>query len=202
MKLLLTALLIATGAAALSAQPVDPTATPPSYQPLTSSQRWDHYWKGTLLSPTLYVASLGSAFAEHLDRDPPEWREGFEGYARRTASEYAVHIIQASIHQSAAAALGYDSRYYQCDCKGFFRRTAHAVKWSFFTRNQAGQIRFDAPVMAGAYAGGMISMSWYPHRYNGLTDGVRVGNQEIGLVVGANIIREFGADLRHIFKRD
>ncbi len=181
------------------AQSVDPAPVLPDYQPLTSAQRWDRYFNGTLLSSTLYGASFGAALVDHLHHDPPEWRQGFAGYTRRSASEYGLHVIDATVHQGAAAALGYDPRYRHCDCSGFFRRSAHAIKWSFVTRNSAGQTRFDLPVMAGSYGGGMLSTMWYPHRYNALSDGVRVGNKEVGLHVGLNILHEFGPELKRAF---
>ena len=193
-------------AAVLPAQNVDPAplvpADPlvPDYQPVTNAQRWDHYWNGTLLSSSLYAATLGSALWDHLDHDPPEWRQGLKGYGRRSVSEYGFHVVQVSVHQAGATALGYDPRYQHCDCKGFFRRTAHSVKWSFLTRNNAGQTRFDVPALAGAYGAGMLSMYWYPNRYNALTDGVREGNHEVGLMVGVNFFREFGPELKRSFR--
>lgn len=201
MKHLPTALFLLASAVGLPAlaQTPDPNAALLTYQPLTPSERWNFYWNGTLLSSSLSAASFGSAIIDHLAHDPPEWRQGIEGYGRRSASEYGFHIIQATVHQAGAAALGYDPRYQQCDCKGFWRRTGHAVKWSFLTRNNAGDTRFDIPSMAGAYGASMLSMNWYPHRYNALTDGVRVGNHEVGLIVGFNVLREFGPDLKHAF---
>ncbi len=197
-----TAFLMLAGMISLpvSAQNVDPNAAAPPYQALTGSERWGLYWNGTLLSSNIYEASLGTALVDHLEHDPPEWRQGIAGYGRRSASEYGFHLIQATVHQAGAAALGYDPRYQRCDCTGFWRRSGHAIKWSFLTRDNAGKTRFDVPAMAGAYGAGMLSMYWYPHRFNPLADGVRVGNQEVGLVVGFNVIREFGPDLKHIFR--
>jgi hypothetical protein len=185
--------------ASMAVLPVFAQSSAPSYQSLTRAERWNFYWNDTLLSSTLVEASFASAVADQITHDPPEWRQGVEGYARRSASEYGVHVVQATIHQAGAAALGYDPRYLACDCKGFWRRSAHAVKWSFLTRNNEGATRADIPAMAGAYGAGMISMSWYPKRFGGLTDGVRVGNQEMGLVVGFRVIREFAPDLKRFF---
>lgn len=190
-------------ASALYAQTVapDPLSTvAPDYQPLTDAQRWNHYWNETLLSSSFYGATFGSALLDQVDHDPPEWHQGLKGYARRSVSEYGYHIVQSTIHQAGAAALGYDPRYQHCDCKGFFHRTGHAIAWSFLTKNAAGQTRFDAPMMAGAYGSSMLSMYWYPSRYNALSDGVRVGNHEVGLIIGVNVIKEFGPELKRTFK--
>ncbi len=64
------------------------------------------------------------------------------------------------------------------------------------TRNNEGETRFDVPAIAGAYSSGMLSMYWYPHRFSPLTDGVRVGNQQMGFYVGMNVLREFAPDVK------
>jgi len=179
-----------------SAQTAVPNPPVAAYQPLTNQQRWDHYLQDTVLSPGLYFASLGVAAGSQLAHDPPEWRQGFAGYSRRSASAFGVFTIQATVHQGAAAALGYDPRYRRCDCGGFWRRSGHAIKWSFLTRNASGQTRFDVPALAGAYGAGMLPIFWYPHRFNPLTDGVRIGNQEVGFYVGLNVLREFAPEIK------
>jgi hypothetical protein len=170
------------------------------YQSITSEQRWHRYWEDTLLSPNIYLASVGSALVSQFENDPPEWRQGMAGFGRRTASQLGLHVIQETVHQGGSAMLGYDPRYRPCECKGLLRRSAHAIKWSFLTRNSSGDTRFDIPAMAGAYGGGMLSMSWYPHRFNPLTDGVRIGSQQVGLVVGMNVVREFMPDVKRKLK--
>jgi hypothetical protein len=43
-------------------------------------------------------------------------------------------------------------------------------------------------------------MYWYPRRYNPLSDGVRVGNQQAGFDLGINLIREFSPELKKAFR--
>ena len=47
----------------------------------------------------------------------------------------------------------------------------------------------------------MLSMHWYPSRYQPVTDGVRVGHQEMGFVIAVNLINEFGPELKRVFTR-
>lgn len=173
--------------------------TPLPYVPLTGSERWHRYWKDTILSPGLYFAAVGAASGGQLGNDPPEWRQGVQGLAKRSASLLGLFAIQETVHQGSAAALGYDPRYLRCDCRGFLPRSAHALKWTFLTRNSAGQPRIDFPFLAGAYGSGMLSTYWYPARYQPLTDGFRVGTQQLGFGAGLNLIREFGPELKHVF---
>lgn len=172
-------------------------ATP--YQPLTAAERWHLYWRETLLTPGLIGAAAVSASYAELYRDPPEWRQGVEGWAKRSLYWAGVTVTQETIRQGADAALGYDPRYRKCDCKGFFRRSGHAVLWTFLTRDGAGNTRVDVPSLASAYGAGMLSMLWYPRRYSPLKDGVRAGTQEIGLSVGLSAFREFAPELKRVF---
>jgi len=171
-----------------------------AYTPLTSSQRWDHYIHQTLLSPGIYLASFAAAGGTQLTKDPPEWGQGIEGYGKRAGSLFATFSIQATVQEGAAAALRYDPRHLRCECQGFGRRLGHGLVWSFVTKNDAGQTRFNFPVVAGAYAGGMLPMLWYPDRYSPLKDGLRRGSQALGFVVGMNLIAEFSPELKRFFR--
>jgi hypothetical protein len=183
------------------AQTGAPTAPAASYVPLSPSERWRQYRDDTWLSPEFYVIALAAAADSQAARDPLEWGQGAAAYGRRSASWLGLFGIEESVHQGGAAALGYDPRYLSCGCKGFARRSAHAIKWSFVTKNTGGRTRLDLPRIAGAYAGGMLSMFRYPRRFQPSTDGVRVGHQEMGLVVGLNVLSEFSPELKRVFTR-
>ena len=178
---------------------MEESLTAADYLPLTNDERWSRYWRDTLLSPSLYFAATAAAIGAQIHNSPPEWHQGVAGYSRRVVSELGVIAIQKTIAQGGAAVLGYEPRYLHCECRGFFRRSGHAVLWSFLTKNTAGATRFDIPSVAGAYGGGMISMLWYPARYEPLSDGVRIGNQQTGINVGLNVIREFTPEFRSLF---
>lgn len=171
-----------------------------AYTPLTPGERWNHYLHQTLLSPGIYLASFAAAGGSQLAKDPPEWGQGVDGYGKRAGSLLATFSIQATVQEGAAAALHYDSRRQRCECQGVGRRLAHALAWSFLTKNDEGQTRFNVPVVAGSYAAGMLPMFWYPDRYSPLKDGFRRGSQELGFVVGTNLIAEFSPELKRFFR--
>jgi hypothetical protein len=172
-----------------------------TYAPLTPGQRWYHYLHQTVLSPGIYLASFAAAGGSQLAKDPPEWGQGIDGYSKRTATLFATFSIQATVQEGAAAALGYDPRHLRCECQGAGRRLAHGLLWSFLTKNDEGQTRFNVPVVAGAYAAGMIPMLWYPERYSPLRDGFRRGSQQLGFSVGANLMAEFSPEIKRFFRR-
>jgi hypothetical protein len=174
--------------------------TPPAWQPLNADERWNNFWETTVADPNFYGAAVVSAGYSQIMKTPPEWQQGTSGLAQRTASWLAVYGMRETIHQGGAAILGYHPRYLSCDCSGFFPRTAHAIKWTFLTKNTSGQTRLDLPVMAGIYGANMLSTYWYPARYQPLSDGVRSGNQQMALSIGLNFLREFEPDIKRMFK--
>lgn len=174
--------------------------TAPAWQPLNGEERWANFFDTTVTDPTFWGAAVISAGYSQITKAPPEWSQGVLGFGRRTGSRLATYGIQQTIHQGGDAMLGYDPRYLSCDCKGFWTRTGHAIKWSFLTKNNSGRTRIDLPSLAGTYGGGMLSTYWYPPRFNPLTDGVRNGNQQLGISVGLNVLREFEPDIKRIFK--
>lgn len=60
---------------------------------------------------------------------------------------------------------------------------------SFLAYDSKGRKRFDLPQLAGAYGSGMIVTIWYPKRYDPLVQGVQMGHQQMGFVVGINLIQ-------------
>ncbi len=183
------------------APPATIAPTSPVYLPLDSSERWDNFFRTTVGDSTFFGSALLSAGYSQLTKDPPEWGEGAEAYARRTASWLGIYGIRETVHQAGAAMLGYDPRYLPCDCTGFFHRTGHAIAWTFLTKNNEGKTRLDLPEFAGTYGAGMISTYWFPARFQPLSDGVRIANQQMTLTVGLSFLKEFAPDLRRAFIR-
>jgi hypothetical protein len=178
-----------------------PVTSAQTFVPLSAHERWQRYWDESVLSPGLYFASLGAAAGGQLANEPREWKQGLEGYGRRSASNFGLFLMQTTIHEGAAAASGYDPRYSRCECRGALRRTRHAIVWSFVTRNREGRLRPDIPAISAAYGSGMLATYWYPSRFSPLTDGVRTGNQQLGFQIGVNVIREFGPEIKRAILR-
>jgi hypothetical protein len=178
----------------------DDVLTSANYKPLTGKGRAAFFVSDTLLSPLTYVAAVGGGGIQQINNAPPEWKGGVEGYAKRSASALGIVMMQETIEQGSEALLGYEPRYIHCGCKGFLKRTSHAVVWSILTKNNDGANRLNLPVLAGAYGSGMLStLAWYPDRYDPLKDGFRLGTQQLPFIAGANWLREFTPDLKRAF---
>jgi hypothetical protein len=73
------------------------------YVPLTADQRWQNFWKDSMLSPFTYSGALGGAFGEQLAGQPRQWGDGFWGYSKRVGANVLQFGAQESIHQGGEA---------------------------------------------------------------------------------------------------
>jgi hypothetical protein len=171
----------------------------PGYAPLTGKQLSDRFFKEYLGSPFTYIAAAGAASGGQIGNDPKEWTRSWEGYGKRVGTTFAMFTIDTGVHEAGDAALGLDPRYFRCRCRGGLRRSWNAVEMSFLAYDGKGRKRFDLPQLSGAYGSGMIVTTWYPQRYDPLVQGVQMGHQQMGFVVGINLIREFSPELKRFF---
>ena len=136
-----------------------------------------------------------TAFTAGLDqaaKTPPEWKQGFGGYAERFGSDFGIAAVGTTARYGTAAAFRDDTSYYRCECKGAFPRLGHAV-FSTLTarRGQNGHRVFSFPALVAPYIGSMVGVyGWYPSRY-GVKDALRMGNYSLLESAGTNIALEF-----------
>jgi hypothetical protein len=126
------------------------------------------------------------------DKTPPEWGQGATAYAERVGSTFGIEMVTTTTRYALAEAMGEDTLYYRCECRGVFRRLGHAVLSTVTARHgDEGSVRFSIGSFVAPYAGTMTAVyGWYPSRYNA-KDGFRMGNYDLLGFVGGNIAREF-----------
>jgi len=166
----------------------------------TSRERFDAYLKDTF-GPGALLQSALAAGTNHFVDDPPEWRQGVQGYSRRFASRFGRFAIQESMEFGLATVLRQDTSYRRCECGGFLRRMSHALSSNFIARKRDGSTTFTIAKVASYYGAGMISTAWYPDRYTATGDGVRLGTISLVSGTGASVIREFWPEIRRLFRR-
>jgi hypothetical protein len=169
-----------------------------AYVPLTTNERWQSFWNGTLLSPLSYVGVFGGALGQELAGQPHQWGTGFSGYVKRTGVNLVQFGTQETIHQGGAALMHTDPRYLPCRCNGGIRRSWHALEMSFLTYRGDGSKTIDLPQLAGAYGGAIVAEIPYPSHYSPLVQGVQNGHIQVGANVAINLFKEFSPELRHL----
>jgi hypothetical protein len=124
--------------------------------------------------------------------DPPEWKQGAEGYGKRFGSDFGIAAVTMTTRYGLSEAFHEDALYYRCECKGVFPRLRHAVISTLTARRgDDGHRVFSIPALVAPYAGTMTAIyGWYPGRYD-YKDAFRMGNYSLLWYAGGNLALEF-----------
>jgi hypothetical protein len=163
--------------------------------PLTDEHRVDIYLQQTLTTPSAYWKRALQAVIDQARGAPPQWGGGWRGYGERFASREGQFITANSLAALGNARLGYEVRYEQCRCSGFWPRARHAIARNFYTYNRTErEKRPQFALYGGALGAGMVSAAWKPG-HNVLHQGAlgMAGQAAWGTVL--NLFIEFAPDI-------
>jgi hypothetical protein len=165
-------------------------------KPLTGEQRKRIYLTETLIRPGDYFKRAFAAGIDQARGSPYQWGGGLQGYGDRFASREGQFIAANSLAAAANAGLGYDPRYDQCRCSGFWPRARHAIWRNFVTYDSSEQhLRPQLGLYAGAFSGGVISAAWKPAPRSAVTEGTRAALEQGGYGALLNIFIEFAGEI-------
>ena len=142
--------------------------------------------------PYAFVGGIYMGGIDQATKTPPEWKQGFSGYAQRFGSDFGIAAAGTTTRYLLADSLKQDTLYYRCECSGIFPRLRHAAVSTLTGRSgEDGHRVFSVPALVAPYAGSMTAVyGWYPRRY-GAIDAFRMGNYSLLESVGGNIALEF-----------
>ena len=164
--------------------------------PVTAQQRREIYLEQTLATPGAYMKRMFAAGIDQARGAPSQWDDGWGGYAERFASREGQFIAANSLAALGNATLKYEPRYDQCNCRGFWPRTRHAIIRNFLTYNQSEQeLRPQWALYGGSFGGGLISTAWKPHPRNAFAEGGRAMLGQAGYGALLNFFIEFSTDI-------
>lgn len=163
---------------------------------LTREQRRRLYLQQTVLTPGAYLKRMFDATIDQERGVPYQWDDGWAGYTERWASREGQFIASSSLTALGDAKLGYEPRYDQCQCRGFWPRTRHAVVRNFLTYDRSEQgMRPQWALYGGAFGGGMIATAWLPKPRNAFAEGGYAALGQAGWGIMANFFTEFAVDI-------
>src|ERR1700739_159616 len=169
--------------------------------PLSNHQRFQLFLRQSFLTPGVYVKTAFFALSDQAQNHPPEWGDGFGGYAKRVGSRYGQFVAQNALTATGNALLGYETRYDRCQCTGFWPRTRHAVVRNFVTYNRTEkELRPQLGMYAGAFGGGVIAGTWQPANPSLVTKGYQGFVTTAIFGVGSNWLGEFAPDITRVLK--
>jgi len=171
--------------------PIVPEPPPFAYRQPTEDMKLRNYLFDAFGPYSLTVSAFVAGYHQ-ARRNPPDWREGFPGYAARYGSDFGTSAAGVTARYVAAEALHEDTLYYRCPSKGIWRRLQYAVASTFVARRgDDGHKVFSIPDLVQPYAGTFTAVhGWYPPRY-GAKDAFRMGNYGLLDLALGNISLEF-----------
>jgi hypothetical protein len=186
-----------TGSSSVTAASASQGTTPgqrvPTYVRPTEKTKLHNYLFDAF-GPYPIAGALIVAGIDQAKTSPPvpEWGQGAGAFGERFGSNFGIAAITTTTRYGLAKAFREDALYYQCECKGVFRRLGHAVISTLTARRgDDGHREFSVPDLVSPYVGTMTAVhGWYPNRYD-FKDAFRMGNYALlGLFV-QNVATEF-----------
>jgi hypothetical protein len=132
---------------------------------------------------------------------PPEWRQGFHGFARNYGDFMASWASVQGAKFVVATALHEDPRYFPSKSKNLFARTFNATRFALVDRSDMGNPRPALANIAGAFAGGFVGNAYLPDPYANFSHGLsRSGFALLGFVT-SNLADEFHPEIHKVARK-
>lgn len=157
---------------------------------LTFGQRAGIYGRTIFRPYTLVGPALGAGIGQWED-EPPEWKQGGEGYGRRLASGVGRSLISETVRFGVAAIDGEDPRYHRSDETGVWNRTKHVIVETFTSQTASGTRIPAYSRFAGTYGAAFVSNLWYPDSRATPSWALRRGSTALGSSLGFHLFEEF-----------
>jgi hypothetical protein len=156
----------------------------------------------SVYSPLSLAGSVAYAgVLQELDA-PEEWGQGAGAYGKRFVSTVGCSAIHAALAFGLDSTLHQDPRYFRSRSKGFWRRTAHALRGTILTRTDSGGETLSTWRLGSDYGAEFLSNLWYPNRLDTVRLGFLQGSLRMGFDCVGNLGSEFWPDLkRKILRR-
>lgn len=184
-----------TGSSSVTAASAPQGTTPgqpvPTYVRPTEKTKIHNYLFDAF-GPYPIAGALFFAGIAQAKTSPPEWGQGAGAFGERVGSNFGIAAITTTTRYGLAEAFRQDALYYQCECKGVFRRLGHVVISTLTARHgDEGHREFSVPALVSPYVGTMTAVyGWYPNRY-GYKDAFRMGNYTLMWLLVQNVATEF-----------
>lgn len=195
-----------TGKGAASPAIADQSSTigdPASSGPLNIKGKL-RYFAVESFRPGIYpVAAFydGLTMANPPKAYPPEWRQGFPGFARNYGDFMASWASVQGGKFVAASMLHEDPRYFTSTNKNFFARVFNTVRYVVIDRSDSGHPRLAVANVAGALAGGFVGNAYLPDPYANASHGFSRSALALTGFVTSNLADEFHPEIHKLAKK-
>jgi hypothetical protein len=163
-----------------------------------------HYFAVESFRPGIYpVAAFydGLTMANPPKAYPPEWRQGFPGFARNYGDFMGSWAAVQGGKFVAASMLHEDPRYFISTNRNFFARVANTVRYVVIDRSDSGHSRLALANVAGALAGGFVGNAYLPDPYANASHGFSRSALALTGFVTSNLADEFQPEIHKLAKK-
>jgi hypothetical protein len=169
--------------------------------PLDGKQRFQLFIRQSFTTPGIYIKTGFFALHDQIENSPPEWGDGFEGFAKRVGTRQTQFLLQNSFTSLGDAIVGWEPRYDRCKCDGFWPRIRHAVVRNFVTYDRTDKhLRPQLMPYAASFGAGVITATWQPGNPD-LVKGYQsvVTQAWVGSLI--NVLGEFAPEITRKLKK-
>jgi hypothetical protein len=145
----------------------------------------------SIFSPYTVVGPALGAGIGQWENEPPEWKQGAEGYARRFGSGAGRRVIAETIRFGVAATDGEDPRFHRSDETGVWNRARHVIVETFTSQTSSGARIPAFSLFTGTYGAAFIANTWYPDSRATAGGALRRGSTALGASLGFRLFEEF-----------
>jgi hypothetical protein len=104
---------------------------------LDGNERYRLFIRQSFATPGIYIKTGLFTIHDQVRDSPPEWGDGFEGFAKRAGTRQTQFLLQNLFTSLGNAMVGWEPRYDRRKCDGFWPRTRHAIVRNFVTYDRS-----------------------------------------------------------------
>jgi len=169
-------------------------------EPLSVSSKLGFHVQNAYGPLQLVATGAYAGILQDIDA-PREWGQGAGAYGKRFLSTLGGSGIHGALAFGLDSVLHEDPRYFRSANRGFWRRSAHAVRGTMMTRTDSGGETISAWRLGSDYGAAFLSNQWYPRRLNTARLGMIQGSLSLGFDTVTNLGAEFWPDIKKIVRR-
>jgi hypothetical protein len=169
---------------------------------LDGNERYRLFIRQSFTTPGIYIKTGFFAIHDQVRNSPPEWGDGFEGFAKRVGTRQTQFLLQNSFTSLGNAMVGWEPRYDRCKCDGFWPRTRHAIVRNFVTYDRSEKhLRPQLMPYVGSFGAGVITATWQPGNPDYLVKGYQSAITQAWVGSLINVLGEFAPDITRKLKK-
>lgn len=132
-------------------------------QPLSNHQRFQLFLRQSFTTPGVYPKTAFFSLSDQASNSPPEWGDGFGGYATRTGSRYGQFCDPECLGGIGKWPAGLRASLQSLPVHRIFGAHATCFVRNFVTYDRTEQhLRPQLGMYAGAFGAGVIAGTWAP----------------------------------------